>query len=243
VLLGGGLRSGAVGVAQRSGPPRCGVGGWALGSSSRAAYRGSAGARRRSEGPICRASTASRKRLRSREEENRKQKKLLAESILDQSAPKGLLKKKMVGPVAKREAVAYLRNVPQMSERADRKMVRYRSRRPRDVELRTRLRPTTSVRLSKAVRSLREKGKAIGHKPNLSDLSRGGVTTPVHRAEGRNIGRGSNRRWMKVQWQVSRSRSRRQRHGLLNWSNNLPGIEAKCHTQLPCLLRAFSHVR
>ena len=25
----------------------------------------------------------------------------------------------------------------------------------------------------------------------------------THRAEGRNIGRGSNRRWMKVQWQVT----------------------------------------
>ncbi len=40
----------------------------------------------------------------------------------------------MVGPVAKREAVAHLRNVYQMSERractlvaADRKMIRYRS--------------------------------------------------------------------------------------------------------------------
>ena len=53
----------------------------------------------------------------------------------------------MVGPAAKREAVAHLRNVVQMSERracilvsADRKMIRYRSRRPPDVELRTRLR-------------------------------------------------------------------------------------------------------
>ena len=43
----------------------------------------------------------------------------------------------MVGPAAKREAVAHLRNVVQMSERracilvsADRKMIRYRSRRP-----------------------------------------------------------------------------------------------------------------
>jgi putative transposase len=51
------------------------------------------------------------KRLRSLEEENRKLKKLLAESILDQAALKGLLAKKMVGPVAKREAVAHLRNV------------------------------------------------------------------------------------------------------------------------------------
>jgi putative transposase len=34
------------------------------------------------------------KRLRSLEEENRKLKKLLAESILDQAAPEGLLAKK-----------------------------------------------------------------------------------------------------------------------------------------------------
>ena len=53
----------------------------------------------------------------------------------------------MVGPAAKREAVAHLRNVLQMSERractlvaADRKMIRYRSRRPPEIELRTRLR-------------------------------------------------------------------------------------------------------
>ena len=43
----------------------------------------------------------------------------------------------MVGPAAKREAVAHLRSVLEMSERractivaADRKMIRYRSRRP-----------------------------------------------------------------------------------------------------------------
>jgi hypothetical protein len=53
----------------------------------------------------------------------------------------------MVGPAAKREAVAHLRSVLQMSERracsliaADRKIIRYCSRRPPDVELRTRLR-------------------------------------------------------------------------------------------------------
>ena len=48
----------------------------------------------------------------------------------------------MVGPVAKREAVAHLRNVLQMSERlhlvADRKMIRYRSPRSPDIELRRR---------------------------------------------------------------------------------------------------------
>ncbi len=51
----------------------------------------------------------------------------------------------MVGPAAKREAVAHLRSVLEMSERracslvaADCKMIRYRSRRPPDTELRAR---------------------------------------------------------------------------------------------------------
>ena len=59
----------------------------------------------------------------------------------------------MVGPAAKREAVAHLRNTLQMSERracilvaADRKMIRYRSHRPPDVELRTRLRDLANQR-------------------------------------------------------------------------------------------------
>ena len=59
----------------------------------------------------------------------------------------------MVGPAAKREAVAQLRSVLEMSERracttvaADRKMIRYRSRRPPDVELRARLRELANQR-------------------------------------------------------------------------------------------------
>jgi hypothetical protein len=59
----------------------------------------------------------------------------------------------MVGPAAKRDAVAHLRKVLGMSERractlvaADRKMIRYRSRRSPDIELRSRLRDlATSV--------------------------------------------------------------------------------------------------
>ena len=54
---------------------------------------------------------------------------------------------KMVGPAAKREAVAHLRESFQMSERracsviaVDRKMIRYRCCRPPEMELRTRLR-------------------------------------------------------------------------------------------------------
>lgn len=59
----------------------------------------------------------------------------------------------MVRPAAKREAVAYLRDQFQMSERracsilsADRKMVRYRSRRPPETELRERLRSLANER-------------------------------------------------------------------------------------------------
>ena len=59
----------------------------------------------------------------------------------------------MVGPAAKREAVAHLRGVLEVSERracslvaADRKMIRYRSRRPPDTELRARLRELANQR-------------------------------------------------------------------------------------------------
>ena len=58
----------------------------------------------------------------------------------------------MVGPAAKREAVAHLRSVVEMSERractliaADRTMIRYHSRRPPDTELRARLREAQIV--------------------------------------------------------------------------------------------------
>jgi putative transposase len=53
----------------------------------------------------------------------------------------------MVGPAAKREGVAHLMGAMGLSERracslvsADRKMVRYKSRRPADTELRARMR-------------------------------------------------------------------------------------------------------
>ena len=87
------------------------------------------------------------KRLKALEEENARLKKLLAEAMLDASALRELLSEKMVGPGAKREAVAHLRAVMQMSERrdclviaADRTTIRYRSRRPDDASLRSRLR-------------------------------------------------------------------------------------------------------
>ena len=79
----------------------------------------------------------------------------------------------MVGPVAKREAVAHLRGVLEMSERracslvaADRKMIRYRSRRPPDRELRARLRELANQRRRFGYRRLfillRDQGEPSG---------------------------------------------------------------------------------
>ncbi|MEJ5021543.1 IS3 family transposase [Ochrobactrum vermis] len=93
------------------------------------------------------------KRLKALEEENAKLKKLLAEQMLDAAALRELLGKKMVGPAAKREAVMHLKAVMGLSERracqivsADRKMIRYRSCRPPEVELRAKLRDLANER-------------------------------------------------------------------------------------------------
>ena len=74
------------------------------------------------------------KRLKALEDKNAKLKKLLAESMLDAASLRELLVKKMVWPAARREAVARLRAVLDLSERractivsADRTMIRYRS--------------------------------------------------------------------------------------------------------------------
>ncbi len=60
---------------------------------------------------------------------------------------------KMVGPAAKRDAVAHLKDIMGLSERracqivsADRKMIRYRSCRPPEVELRAKLRDLANER-------------------------------------------------------------------------------------------------
>ncbi|MBD9497941.1 IS3 family transposase [Ensifer sp. ENS01] len=93
------------------------------------------------------------KRLKALEEENAKLKKLLAEQMLDTAALRELLFKKMVGPAAKRDAVAHLKAVMGLSERracqiisADRKTIRYRSSRPPEVELRAKLRDLANER-------------------------------------------------------------------------------------------------
>ncbi len=93
------------------------------------------------------------KRLKAIEDENAKLKKLLAEQMLDAAALRELLSKKIVGPAAKRAAAAHLQAKLGVSERracsivgADRTMVRYRSRRPSDAELRVRLRELANER-------------------------------------------------------------------------------------------------
>jgi len=79
----------------------------------------------------------------------------------------------MVGPAAKRDAVAHLRGVLEMSERracslvaADRKMIRYRSCQPPDTELRARLRDLANRRRRFGYRRLfillRDEGEPSG---------------------------------------------------------------------------------
>jgi putative transposase len=79
----------------------------------------------------------------------------------------------MVGPAAKREGVAHLQAELGLSERracsivnADRKLVRYRSRRPPDTELRTQLRELANERKRFGYRRLfvllRQQGEPSG---------------------------------------------------------------------------------
>jgi putative transposase len=105
----------------------------------------------------------------------------------------------MVGPAAKREAVAHLRNVLQMSERractlvaADRKMIRYRSRRPPDRELRARLRDLANQRRRFGYRRLfillREQGEPSGINRIYRLYREEGLTVRKRRARRRAVG-------------------------------------------------------
>ena len=105
----------------------------------------------------------------------------------------------MVGPAAKREAVAYLRNVMQMSERracnliaADRKMIRYRSCRPPDVELRTRLRDLANQRRRFGYRRLfillRDQGEPSGINRIYRLYREEGLTVRKRKARRRAVG-------------------------------------------------------
>jgi putative transposase len=105
----------------------------------------------------------------------------------------------MVGPAAKREAVAHLRDVLQMSERractliaADRKMIRYRSRRPPDVELRSRLRDLANQRRRFGYRRLfillRDQGEPSGINRIYRLYREEGLTVRKRKARRRAVG-------------------------------------------------------
>ncbi|WP_407660381.1 IS3 family transposase [Kaistia algarum] len=138
------------------------------------------------------------KRLKQLEDENAKLKKLLAEQLLDAAAMRELLSK-MVGPPVKREAVAHLQALMGLSERracsivgADRKMVRYRSRRPPDTALRAQLRDLANERRRFGYRRLfvllRRDGEPSGINRIYRLYREEGLTMRKRRARRRAVG-------------------------------------------------------
>jgi putative transposase len=101
----------------------------------------------------------------------------------------------MVGPAAKREAVAHLRGVLEVSERraccivaADRKMIRYCSRRPPDTELRARLRELANQRRRFGYRRLFIMLRAEGEPSGINRIYR------LYREEGLAVRKRRSRR-------------------------------------------------
>jgi putative transposase len=105
----------------------------------------------------------------------------------------------MVGPAAKREAVAHLQAVMGLSERracsfvgADRKMVRYRSQRPPETELRVRLRDLANERRRFGYRRLfillRREGEPSGINRIYRLYREEGLTVRKRRARRRAVG-------------------------------------------------------
>ena len=137
------------------------------------------------------------KRLKSLQEENAKLKRLLADAMLDNVALKDLLGKNST-PAAKREAVAYLATAYEMSERracrviqADRKLVRYRSRRPADptaLALRELAGRAPALRLSAAARAAAPRGTCREPQEDAAALSRGGPVGAPRRGRKRATG-------------------------------------------------------
>ena len=105
----------------------------------------------------------------------------------------------MVGPAAKREGVAHLQAVMGLSERracsivnADRTMIRYRSRRPPDTELRTQLRDLANARRRFGYRRLfvllRQNGEPSGINRIYRLYREEGLTVRKRRARRRAVG-------------------------------------------------------
>jgi putative transposase len=105
----------------------------------------------------------------------------------------------MVRPAAKRDAVAHLRSAMQLSERraciivaADRTMIRYRSRRPPETELRARLRALANERRRFGYRRLfillRREGESSGINRIYRLYREEGLTVRKRRARRRAVG-------------------------------------------------------
>lgn len=101
----------------------------------------------------------------------------------------------MVGPAEKREAVAHLRTLFEMSERrattlvgADRMMIRYRSRRPDDAALRARLRDLAHARHRFGYRRLHVLLRRDGEAASRNKVYR------LYRAEGLAVRKRKGRR-------------------------------------------------
>jgi transposase InsO family protein len=139
------------------------------------------------------------KRLRALEDENAKLKEAARRPDAGSGGAEGASFKKMVGPAAKRDAVAYLQAVMGLSERracsfvgADRKMVRYRSRRPPETELRGRLRDLANERRRFGYRRLfvllRREGEPSGINRIYRLYREEGLTVRKRRARRRTVG-------------------------------------------------------
>ena len=105
----------------------------------------------------------------------------------------------MVGPAAKREAVAHLRTLMGLSERracqivaVDRTTVRYASKRPQDTELREKLRELANARRRFGYRRLfillRQEGERSGMNPIYRIYREEGLTVRKRRARRRAVG-------------------------------------------------------
>ncbi|WP_264812693.1 IS3 family transposase, partial [Acetobacter oeni] len=119
------------------------------------------------------------KRLKALEDENSRLKRLLADAMLDNAALKEIVGKKVVTPVAKRQAVRHIQEALDLSERRAcalvglaRRVARYVSTRADDAALRQRLRDMASQRRRFGYRRLGYLLAREGGSPNHKKLFR-----------------------------------------------------------------------
>ena len=131
----------------------------------------------------------------------------------------------MVGPAAKREAIAHLCGALEMRERractliaADRTMIRYRSRRPPETDLRARLRELANQR------------RRFGYRRLFILLRREGEPSGVNR-----IYRLYREEWVTVRKRRARRRAVRSRAPILVEARHVrtPHLATKCRRPMP----------